>query len=236
MTAGVPGGRPTDLYIGIGEPGVPYGPVWAWQVARARAVAAREAPEAIVLVEHAPVYTLGRASDPANLLRDEASYRASGAEVHWIDRGGDATWHGPGQVTGYPILDLTRDPVRPRDIHRHVWTLEACMIDVAASYGIEAGRAAGRPGIWVGDAKLAAIGIKVTRWVTFHGFGLNVSPDLAWFEGIVPCGLHGFGVTSLAMLLGSAPSIREVSDRLAVALGTRFGLEPGPEMVVPLDR
>ncbi|NDE07173.1 MAG: hypothetical protein EBZ89_07255, partial [Chloroflexi bacterium] len=131
MTAGVPGGRPADLYIGIGEPGVPYGPMWAWQVARARAVAAREAPEAIVLVEHAPVYTLGRASDPANLLRDEASYLASGAEVHWIDRGGDATWHGPGQVTGYPILDLTRDPVRPRDIHRHVWNLEACMIDVA---------------------------------------------------------------------------------------------------------
>ena len=110
------------------------------------------------------------------------------------------------------------------------------MIDVAASYGIEAGRAAGRPGIWVGDAKLAAIGIKVSRWVTFHGFGLNVSPDLAWFEGIVPCGLRGFGVTSLAMLLGSAPPIREVSDRLVVALGTRFGIDPGPEMVVPLDR
>ena len=214
-----------DLHVALGTPGVPYGPAWAWQRDRARAVAAGTAPEAVVLVEHAPVYTLGRASDLTNLLLGEADYAARGATVVPVDRGGDVTWHGPGQVTGYPILDLTR---RGRDIHRYVWTLETCLIDVAATYGIVAGRAPGLPGIWVGDAKLAAIGVKVSRWVTFHGYALNVSPDLGWFDLMVPCGLHGFGVTSIASLTGTAPPMDEVAGRLAVALAARFDLELGP--------
>lgn len=213
-----------DLHVAFGAPGVPYGPSWAWQQARARAVAAGTAPEAVLLVEHAPVYTLGRASDPSHLLLDEAAYTARGAEVVPVDRGGDVTWHGPGQVTGYPILHLGR---RGRDIHRYVWTLEACLIDVAAAYGIVADRAPGRPGIWVGDAKLAAIGVKVTRWVTFHGFGLNVSPNLGWFDLMVPCGLHGFGVTSIASLTGVAPPMAEVAARLVSAVAARFEVALG---------
>lgn len=221
----VPELREADLYLGVGEPGLAYVPVWQWQQSRARAVASGQLPEAIALLEHAPVYTLGRASDPSNLLRDPDEYRARGATVEAIDRGGDATWHGPGQITGYPILDLTR---RGRDIHRYVWTLEECLIDLAAQYGIEATRAAGRPGIWVGNDKLAAIGVKVTRWVTYHGVGLNVTPDLGWFDHIVPCGLHGFGVTSMAALLGRSMSVAEVADRLSVCFADRFALVLSP--------
>ena len=213
-----------DLHVALGAPGVPYGPAWAWQQTRARAVAAGTASEAVLLVEHAPVYTLGRASDPSHLLLDESAYTARGAEVVPVDRGGDVTWHGPGQVTGYPILHLGR---RGRDIHRYVWTLEACLIDVAAAYGIVADRAPGRPGIWVGDAKLAAIGVKVARWVTFHGFALNVSPDLGWFDLMVPCGLHGYGVASIASLTGAAPPMADVASRLVSALSSRFELALG---------
>lgn len=213
-----------DLYVALGTPGVPYVPAWDWQRARARAVAAGTAPEAVVLLEHAPVYTLGRAADEGHLLLDAAGYAARGAEVVPVDRGGDVTWHGPGQITGYPILNLTR---RGRDIHRYVWDLEACLIDVVATYGIVADRAPGRPGIWVGDTKVAAIGVKVTRWVTFHGFGLNVAPDLRWFDDMVPCGLHGFGVASIASLTGKAPTVAEVASRLVSMLSLRFDVALG---------
>jgi lipoyl(octanoyl) transferase len=113
-----------------------------------------------------------------------------------------------------------------------VWTLEACLIDVAASYGIVADRAPGRPGIWVGDAKLAAIGVKVSRWVTSHGFALNVSPDLDWFRLMVPCGLHGYGVASIASLTGKGPPMAEVVSRLVSALSSRFDVALGE--VTPL--
>jgi lipoate-protein ligase B len=193
--------------------------VWEWQRQRAEAVARGAAPEALVLLEHAPVYTMGRRADPAHLLRSEDELRASGAEVYWIDRGGDATWHGPGQITGYPILDLSR---RGRDLHAYVWALEQTIIDVAGAYGIAATRAQGMTGVWVGQEKLAAVGIKVTRWVSYHGFALNVAPDLRWFEQIVPCGLHGLGVTSLARLVSPPPSVGAVVERVARAFERAF--------------
>jgi lipoate-protein ligase B len=200
----------------------PYAETWAWQRQRAAAVASGAAPEVLLLVEHPPVYTLGRRADPAHLLQPEEALRAAGAEVHWIDRGGDVTWHGPGQLVGYPILDLSR---RGRDLHAYVATLEDVLIDVAASYGVLATRRPGMTGVWAGHEKLAAIGIKVARgWVSYHGFALNVDPDLRWFEWIVPCGLHGCGVTSLARLLGSAPDMDEVADRVARAFARRFGV------------
>ncbi len=198
----------------------PYAETWRWQQERAAAVAEGKAPEALVLLEHPPVYTMGRRSDPAHLLAPEAELRARGAEVFWIDRGGDATWHGPGQLVGYPILNLAQ---RGRDLHAYVYALEEVLIDVAASYGIVARRAAERTGIWVGDAKVAAIGIKVQHWVSYHGFALNVDPDLSWFEQIVPCGLHGYGVTSLARLLGRRIDFEEVADRVADAFHPHFG-------------
>jgi lipoic acid synthetase len=200
----------------------PYAETWEWQRQRAAAVAAGAAPEVLLLVEHPPVYTLGRRADPAHLLQPEAALRAAGAEVHWIDRGGDVTWHGPGQLVGYPILDLSR---RGRDLHAYVATLEDVLIDVAGAYGVQATRRPGMTGVWAGHEKLAAIGIKVARgWVSYHGFALNVDPDLRWFERIVPCGLHGCGVTSLARLLGSAPEMDEVAERVACAFERRFGV------------
>ncbi len=213
-------------------PAQPYQAIWEWQRQRAGAVARGESSEALAFVEHRPVYTMGRRTDPGHLLGSEAELRALGAEVCWIDRGGDVTWHGPGQLTGYPILDLHRVG---RDLHAYVFALEELVIQVAASYGIAARRAPGMPGVWVGDEKLAAIGIKVARgWVSYHGFALNVDPDLRWFEWIVPCGLHGLGVTSLARLLGQAVAIEEVAGRLTTLFAQRFGpLLPSSGLAAP---
>ena len=202
--------------------GQPYGAVGEWQRARAGAVAGGAAPEVLALVEHRPVYTMGPRTDPAHLGAGEDTLRARGAEVCWIDRGGDVTWHGPGQLTGYPILDLRR---LRRDLHAYVEALEGLLIDLLAGYGLPATRAAGRPGVWVGDEKVAAIGIKVARgWVSYHGFALNVDPDLDWFSPIVPCGLHGYGVTSIARLIGRPVALDEVVDRLVPRFEARFGL------------
>jgi lipoate-protein ligase B len=200
----------------------PYDATWDLQRRRAAAVAAGEAPEALFLLEHAPVYTLGRRADPSHLLRDEAELRRIGAEVVWVDRGGDITWHGPGQLVGYPILRVDRVG---RDLHAYVRALEQVLIDALATYRVAAERAPGMPGVWAGGAKIAAVGIKVARgWVGYHGFALNVSPDLAWFDHIVPCGLHGKPVTSLAKLLGHAPPLSEVAGRVADAFAKRFGV------------
>lgn len=197
-----------------------YVPTWELQRERAAAVAAGQQTEALFLVEHTPVYTLGRRTDPAHLPCGEVALREHGADVVPVDRGGDVTWHGPGQITGYPILDLT---ARGRDLHAYVWSIEQLMIDVSASYNIEAHRAAGMPGVWVGDRKLAAIGVKVMRgWVTYHGFALNVCPDLRWFDHIVPCGLHGYGVTSLQALLGRPVAWEDAAERVAFAFKRRF--------------
>lgn len=217
------GGRLVELYR---LAPAPYAAAWEWQRRRAAAVAAGEAPEALLLVEHAAVYTMGPRTDPDHLLRTEAELRALGAAVVQTDRGGDVTWHGPGQLVGYPILDLA---YRGRDLHAFVFSVEELLIEVAARYGIEAQRTPGRPGIWVGTEKLAALGIRVARnWVSYHGFALNVDPDLRWFEHIVPCGLHGAGVTSLARLLGFAPDFDQVARRAAEAFSHCFKTSLAP--------
>lgn len=201
--------------------GAPYVPTWDWQRERAAAVGDGAAHEALLLVEHAPVYTLGTRSDRANLLLDESSLRSLGADVVWSDRGGDVTWHGPGQITGYPILDLTR---RWRDVHRYVAALEQLLIDVCAVFGVTAHRAAGMPGVWVARAKVAAIGVRVTRrWVTYHGFALNVCNDASWFAQIVPCGLHGYEVTSLSRLVGRTVAWDEAAEHVDRQFDRHFG-------------
>jgi lipoyl(octanoyl) transferase len=199
----------------------PYVSTWEWQRARAAAVAEGTADETLLLVEHTPVYTLGQRSDPDHLLHDQAALRALGAEVVWVDRGGDVTWHGPGQITGYPILDLKP---RGRDLHRYVETLEQLLIDTCAAFSVEARRINGMPGVWVGDEKIAAIGVRFTRgWISYHGFALNVSNDLSWFEKIVPCGLHGYGVTSLSRLLGREVTWDDAAQRVITCFGRLFG-------------
>lgn len=169
-------------------------------------------PDTLLLLEHDPVFTLGRNARRENVLLAEDTLRARGFDVFDTGRGGDVTYHGPGQVVGYPILDLSPDR---RDVHRYVRALEEVMIRACLDYGVEAGRVSGLTGVWVGEHKIGAIGVRIARWVTSHGFAFNVTTDLTPFELIVPCGIRGRGVTSLAHLLGRDVSVDEAMDRIA---------------------
>jgi lipoyl(octanoyl) transferase len=198
---------------------VPYEQGLALQ---AQLVADRQAhriPDTLLLLEHDPVFTLGRNARSANVLLPEAELRARGFEVFDAGRGGDVTYHGPGQVVGYPILDLGPDR---RDVHRYVRDLEQVMIRTCGDYGVEAGRIPTLTGTWVADAKIGAIGVRISRWVTSHGFAFNVATDLAPYGLIVPCGIRERGVTSLERLLGRAVALDQVMHRLAVHLADVF--------------
>jgi lipoyl(octanoyl) transferase len=188
-------------------------------------VAARKAgviPDTLLLLEHPHVYTLGRNAKRENLLIPAEQLAACGAQVFEIDRGGDVTYHGPGQWVGYPILDLAQ---HRRDIAWYMRSLEEVLIAVAGEYGIQAGRLVGAPGVWVGNNKLAAMGVHISRWVTSHGFAFNVNTDLRYFDWIVPCGLRAKGVTSLEKLLGRRVEMDEVAERVVRQFGRVFELE-----------
>jgi len=188
-------------------------------------VAARKAgviPDTLLLLEHHHVYTLGRNAKKENLLTSAEELAARGAQVFEIDRGGDVTYHGPGQLVGYPILDLAQ---HRRDIAWYMRSLEEVLTAVARDYGIESGRQAGAPGVWVGNDKLAAMGVHISRWVTSHGFAFNVNTDLRYFDRIVPCGLHDKGVTSLQKLLGRQVEMDEVVEKVIGRFGEVFELE-----------
>jgi lipoic acid synthetase len=185
-----------------------------------RALHDHSAADHLLLLEHPPTYTLGTRADPAHVLARPASV---GAELVHTDRGGDVTYHGPGQLVGYPIVSLPpwRDG-RP-DVVVYVRTLEAALVDALAGFGIAAHTDDGFTGVWVGDEKIAAIGVKVAGGRTRHGFALNVDPDLAMFDHIVPCGIRDRGVTSLARVLGTAPPMAEVVDVVTDAVAARLG-------------
>ena len=173
----------------------PYRQALTAMEARAAAIRAGTAPELAWLVEHPPLFTAGTSADPSELFNPQ------GFDVVDAGRGGRYTYHGPGQRVGYVMLDLE---ARGRDIRRFVYCLEGWMIDALSALGVEARRETGRIGIWTGsgpaEAKIGAIGVRVKRWVTLHGFSINVAPDLTHFSGIVPCGIEAFGVTSLDAL------------------------------------
>ena len=189
-----------DVEWKISDDLVPYAEALAVMEARAAAIRAGSAPEYIWLLEHPPLFTAGTSADPAELSNP------MGFPVYAAGRGGRYTYHGPGQRVGYVMLDL--EP-RGRDIRRFVHCLEGWIIATLGDFGIAAHRAPGRIGIWVGDgageAKIAAIGVRVKRWVTLHGFSINVAPQLSHFDGIVPCGIAEFGVTSLDALCQPVP-------------------------------
>ena len=190
---------------------------------QARLVADRQAgrvPDTLLLLEHDPVFTLGRNARAEHVLVPEAVLRARGFDVFETGRGGDVTYHGPGQVVGYPILDLAPDRC---DVHRYVRDLEEVLIRTCRDYGVAAVRVAGMTGAWVGEAKIGAIGVRIARWVTSHGFAFNVAGDTAPFGLIVPCGIRGRGVTSLESLLGRAVERGETMDRLASHMAAVFG-------------
>jgi lipoyl(octanoyl) transferase len=176
-------------------------------------------PDTLLLLEHPHVYTLGRNAKREHLLVSDEQLRALGAQVFETDRGGDITYHGPGQLVGYPIFDLAK---HRRDIAWFMRSLEEVFIGVARDFGIEAGRLAGAPGVWVGNDKLVALGVHVSRWVTSHGFAFNVSTDLRYFDWIVPCGLRGKGVTSLEKLRGQRVSMDAAIERVIEHFGRVF--------------
>ena len=188
---------------------VPYGEALRRQEERVALRQRGEARDSLFLLEHPPVITLGRGADRSHLLFPERELNRRGIEVFETGRGGDVTYHGPGQLVGYPILLLPPDR---RDLHRLLRDVEEVLLGVAADFGIEARREAGLTGIWVGREKLAAIGMRVARWVTSHGFALNVGADLSGFDWIVPCGIRGKGVTSLQRLLGRPVAMDEAAD------------------------
>jgi len=170
-----------------------------------------ESNDVLLFVEHPHVYTLGKSGDKAHLLKGMAELSNIDAEFIEIDRGGDITYHGPGQIVGYPILDLDRYFT---DIHKYLRYLEEVIIRTCAEYGIDAGRIDGLTGVWVGEKKICAMGIRCSRWVTMHGFALNVNADLSYFNHIVPCGISDKEVTSLQELLGRQVSEAEVKEHL----------------------
>jgi len=180
------------------------------------------APDTLILLEHPHTYTIGRSGTRDHVYLTDGELAARGITCLDVDRGGDVTYHGPGQLVGYPILGLGSRP----DVGWYLRSLEACLIDVLADFGIQAGRLDGYTGVWIADRKIAAIGVKVSQGVTTHGFALNVTTDLSLFTHILPCGIADKGVTSMAVELGRAPAMTDVEDRVVAHFTERFAL-PG---------
>jgi lipoyl(octanoyl) transferase len=182
-------------------------------------------PDQLLLLEHPPVYTLGRNASEADILAGPEWLASRGIEVAECDRGGQVTYHGPGQLVGYPIVNLSPDR---RDVRRYVRDLQEVLIRTLADYGVTAEAREGQAfvGVWAGEDKIASIGVHLSRWITTHGFALNVSTDLSYFAGIIPCGLKGIGITSIERLTGRAPALPEVAAVCAGHFARIFDREP----------
>ena len=178
--------------------------------------------DVLLLLEHPPVVTLGRTAREAHILSSPERLRARGVEVYEVERGGDVTFHGPGQLVGYPILDLKR---HRKDLHWYLRQVEATLIVALSEVGIEAERNSGYTGVWTGGRKIASIGVHARDWVTWHGFALNVTTDLSYFDLIVPCGIAQVQMTSVTRELGTDFSVNRMSDIVARAFGQVFTLE-----------
>lgn len=198
-----------------------YSGIWALQRALVAVRQAGAIPDTLILLEHAPVVTMGRSGKRANVMVPPETLSAQGIDVFDIERGGDVTYHGPGQLVGYPIVDLR---ALNEDVVRFMRSLEASVIATLEVFGIAAGRERGFPGVWVDGAKIAAVGVAVKRRVTMHGFALNVNTDLDAFSVINPCGL-GRPVTSMARLLGRTIELAEVGRVYAGRFAEAFGIE-----------
>jgi lipoyl(octanoyl) transferase len=219
---GATGARRETRWSWLGRVG--YEPAAALQRRVRDALARGDGPERLLLLEHDPVYTLGRNAVASDVLLGPAELAARGVAVAESDRGGQVTYHGPGQLVGYPILDLNPDR---RDVRRYVRDLSAAIVATLAELGVEASAGEGeRIGVWVGPRKIASIGVHLARWRTTHGFALNVDPDLGHFGGIVACGLPSAATTSVARELGAAPGLEEVARRFVPRFAEVFGRTP----------
>jgi lipoyl(octanoyl) transferase len=204
---------------------VPYGDALAMQRALAEERKAGHVPDLLLLLQHPPVITLGVKGDGgrSNVIASAEHLATLGVELHETGRGGDVTYHGPGQIVGYPIIDLKPDR---QDVHKYVRDIEDVMIRVCADYGLTAGRIPGLTGTWIGDEKIGAIGIRISKWVTSHGFAFNVATDLGQFQLIVPCGIADRGVTSLRKATGRDIPVSEVEDRFVTHFAAVFDRTP----------
>jgi lipoate-protein ligase B len=213
--------RTLDARLTILRPGLsPYAE--AYELQGRTAASLRAGGDAtLILLEHPPTYTLGSRGDASNILASESRLRALGAEVVRTDRGGDVTFHGPQQIVGYPIVDLRAIHI---GVSEYVCGLEAMLIEVLARSGIAGERSARNRGVWVDGAKVAAIGVRVSRGITTHGFALNVNTDLSWFEHIVPCGLADVQATSMEAVTATRHDVRAVQDAIVEAFAAQFGL------------
>ncbi len=192
---------------------VPYEEAWEFQRQTHADRLAGEIPDTLILLEHPPVYTFGKNADQSNLIDPKD------AEVIRSDRGGDITWHGPGQLVGYPILNLED---HKKSVSWYMRNLEEVIIHTLDHFGIQGARIQGMTGVWVGDQKVCAMGVRLSRWVTMHGFALNVRPDMSYFGGMIPCGIKGKGVVSMKELLGTNIKIEDVSTPLIQAFQSIF--------------
>ncbi len=213
--------RPTFRVERLGR--IAYAPMLELQQRRHAEVADGADLETLFLLEHEPVVTTGKNASLAHVLYSEHELGARGVSLHLASRGGDATYHGPGQIVGYPIFKLGP---REQDVKGYVYKLEEVLLSTCEDFGVMAERREGLRGIFVGEDKIAAIGVRIARWTTMHGFALNVGRDLTGFSLIVPCGLRDHGVTSIGRLCDTTPTLREVEDRLIAHTARVFAREP----------
>ena len=192
-----------------------YQEVWDLQKDFQKKRIEKRLDDTLILVEHEPVYTLGKNANKNHLLQS----RDKSVNVFDIERGGDITFHGPGQLVGYPIIDLS---YYRRSVSWYMRRLEQLAIDVLKDFGISASRIKGLTGVWVGEEKIAAQGVRISRWVTMHGFSLNVNPDLSFYDGIIPCGIFDHGITSMEELLGSAQDMEDVKAMVVEKFNNLF--------------
>jgi len=213
---------------------MPYQPAWDIQIQLAGQVAAGEIPPTLLLLEHPHTFTFGRRGQAANLLWSESELKRRGVEVYWVDRGGDVTYHGPGQLVGYPLVPLNinglvastpadSSTLPQADYIGYLRKLEQVLIQALHHFGVKGERIKNLTGVWVNGSKIAAIGVKVdSHGITRHGFALNVAPDMSFWDGIIGCGLSGYSVTSLAILLSSPPSMQQVIQAVVAAFEDVF--------------
>jgi lipoate-protein ligase B len=210
-------------YLNIVETGLlDYLDSWELQKDLAHARRDGSIPDTLLLTEHPPTYTIGRRGSRHNLLIDDETLERVGARCYEVDRGGDITFHGPGQLVAYLIMDLGR---AERSLRRFVGNLEASVIDTLATFGISSEPAEGKPGVWVNGRKIAAVGVAVSRRVTYHGFALNVNPDLAYFDYMIPCGIPGSAATSIEQELESSIEMSTAMQLVVNCLTNRFEVE-----------
>ncbi len=201
---------------------IDYRRAWDFQRELVTAKVKSDLPDILILLEHNPVITLGRRGNRQHILASPEVLTAEGIQVCHVERGGEVTYHGPGQIVGYPILNLRN---WRRDISWYISSLEEVLIRTLGDFGIEGTRNRLNRGVWVGDSKIASIGVAITRWITYHGFSLNVSPNMNHYSLITPCGLEGIEITSLRKLLGKEPDHRRVRGSISRHFQQVFEME-----------